>query len=128
MTSSELGQPAVRVFEDERGVLGVSEFGVLPFVPQRFFWLCGVGKGENRAGHGHKTCHQFLICLQGSLRATVIDKHGPVSDQILKIGESLHLQPKQWLDLFEFSSDAVLGVYADQPYNFDDYIVSKDDL
>jgi hypothetical protein len=128
MTSAEHLQPAVRVFEDDRGMLGVSEFSSLPFSPQRFFWLCGVGKGENRAGHGHKTCHQFLICLQGSLRVTVSNKYETVSDQVLHVGESLHLLPRQWLDLFEFSADAVLGVYADQPYDFDDYIVSKDDL
>ena len=128
MTTSEQPQQVVRVFEDDRGMLGVSEFSALPFQPQRFFWLCGVGQGENRAGHGHKTCHQFLICLQGSLRASVLNKTGLVSDQVLQTGDSLHLLPRQWLDLFEFSADAVLGVYADQPYNFDDYIVSKDDL
>jgi hypothetical protein len=121
-------QIPISIFEDNRGALGVSEFAALPFTPQRFFWLCGVGEGENRAGHGHKTCHQFLVCLQGSLRATVIDKNGPISDQVLQIGESLHLRPGQWLDLFEFSTDAVLGVFADQPYNFDDYIVAKSEL
>jgi hypothetical protein len=58
----------------------------------------------------------------------VSNKYETVSDQVLHVGESLHLLPRQWLDLFEFSADAVLGVYADQPYDFDDYIVSKDDL
>ena len=125
---SHISRPPISIFEDNRGSLGVSEFGSLPFTPQRFFWLCGVGEGENRAGHGHKTCHQFLVCMQGSLRATVLDKNGLVSDQVLNIGQYLHLQPKQWLDLYEFSIDAVLGVFADQPYNFDDYIVTKDEL
>ncbi len=126
MSTSE--EPKVRIYEDERGVLGVSEFASLPFHPQRFFWLCGVGIGENRAGHGHKTCHQFLLCLQGSLRALVSDSHGIIADKVLHRGETLHLLPRQWLDLVEFSPDAVLGVYADQPYNYHDYIVSKDEL
>ena len=121
------GDP-IRVFEDQRGSLGVSEFTQLPFVPQRFFWLCGVGVGANRAGHGHKECHQFLFCLQGSLRAVVEDRNGPVVDRVLTIGESLHLLPHQWLDLFEFTPNTVLGVYASLPYDFSDYITSKEDL
>lgn len=118
----------VRLFADSRGVLGVSEFGDLPFVPHRFFWLSGVGVGENRAGHGHKTCHQFLFCLQGSLRAVVEDRNGPVSDQRLMAGDNLHLLPRQWLDLYEFEPNTVLGVYASHPYDYADYIVTKEEL
>lgn len=118
----------VRVFGDERGLLGVSEFGELPFTPKRFFWLCGVGIDANRAGHAHKECHQFLICLQGSLRAVVQDGSGLVSDEELKIGDTLHLLPRQWLDLLEFAPTTVLGVYASLPYDYSDYITSKEDL
>lgn len=118
----------VRVYEDTRGVLGVSEFSQLPFVPQRFFWLCGVGVDANRAGHGHKTCHQFLICLQGAVRVIVEDRNGDVANTVLRIGESFHLRPYQWLDLIEFEKNTVLGVYASHPYDFADYIIKKDDL
>lgn len=119
---------SVRVFGDERGLLGVSEFQDLPFAPQRFFWLCGVGIDANRAGHAHKECHQFLVCLQGSLRAVVEDVNGVVSDTLLKIGDTLHLLPRQWLDLLEFAPTTVLGVFASLPYDFADYITSKNDL
>ena len=46
-----------RIFAEPDGVLGVTEFAGLPFVPKRFFWLSAIDKDTIRADHAHKKCH-----------------------------------------------------------------------
>jgi UDP-2-acetamido-3-amino-2,3-dideoxy-glucuronate N-acetyltransferase len=122
------GAKRTQVFQDDRGSLGVVEFSGLPFSPRRFFWLFGVRDDEKRAGHGHKECHQFLIALEGSFRAVVSTRDGVVLDRRFSQGQSFHLEPQHWLDLSEFASSTVVGVFASHPYDEDDYIRRKEDL
>ena len=110
------------------GVLGVTEFGNVPFTPQRFFWLSGVGPDTTRANHGHRSCHQLLICQQGTLDATITRGNGEISVHTMSIGTTLHLPPLHWLALSNFSHDAVLGVLASEPYDKNEYINSREEL
>ena len=113
---------------DADGILGVTEFQSCPFIPRRFFWLAGVGKDVVRANHAHKSCHQLLICQQGSLIAKITDGAGAETVHELIIGSTLDLPPLHWLELSHFSQDAVLGVLASEPYNKKEYINSREEL
>ena len=43
MTDSHSAMPSwARVITEADGLLGVTEFNDLPFVPQRFFWLSSI--------------------------------------------------------------------------------------
>ena len=116
------------IIREIEGVLGVTEFGSIPFTPQRFFWLSDVGPGTTRANHGHKSCHQLLICQQGTLEATITRGDGEISVHAMSIGTTLHLPPLHWLELSHFSQDAVLGVLASEPYDKNEYITSREEL
>jgi UDP-2-acetamido-3-amino-2,3-dideoxy-glucuronate N-acetyltransferase len=116
------------IIHEIEGVLGVTEFGNVPFAPQRFFWLSDVGPGTTRANHGHKSCHQLLICQQGTMDATITRGDGGVSVHAMSIGTTLHLPPLHWLALSNFSQDAVLGVLASEPYDKSEYINSQEEL
>jgi len=113
---------------DADGILGVTEFQSCPFIPQRFFWLTSVGNDIIRANHAHKSCHQLLLCQQGSLEAKITDGSGAVSVHEMLIGMTLHLPPLHWLELMNFSRDAVLGVLASEPYDKNEYINSLEEL
>lgn len=113
---------------DSEGLLGVTEFANIPFVPKRFFWLSQVGLNITRANHGHKSCHQLLICQQGTLQATITRGDGKSSVHLMSAGITLHLPPLHWLELSNFSDDAILGVLASEPYNKDEYITSREEL
>ena len=113
---------------DADGTLGVTEFQSCPFIPRRFFWLAGVGKDVVRANHAHKSCHQLLVCQQGSLTAKITDGAGAVSVHEIFPGSTLHLPPLHWLELMNFSRDAVLGVLASEPYDPNEYITSRQEL
>ena len=116
------------VFQEIDGTLGATEFGSIPFTPQRFFWLSRVGPDSIRANHGHRSCHQLLICQQGTLKATIMSGKGEISVHAMSVGTTLHLPPLHWLELSNFSQDAVLGVLASEPYDKYEYITSREEL
>ena len=114
---------------DMRGALSFGEIGShLPFQPQRFFMVYDVPSREVRGEHAHKACHQFLVCVKGSVAIVVDD--GEQRDDILldsaKLG--LHIPPMVWGIQYQFSPDAVLLVLASQTYAADDYIRNYDEF
>lgn len=116
------------IIHDADGKLGVTEFLGCPFTPRRFFWLTGVKSNSTRADHAHRSCHQLLICQQGELTARITRGDGEISLHEMKVGTTLHLPPLHWLELTNFSKDAVLGVLASEPYDKNEYITSTDEL
>ena len=116
------------VFQEIDGTLGATEFGSIPFTPQRFFWLSGVRPETTRANHAHRSCHQLLICQQGTLDATITRGNGEISVHVMSLGSTLYLPQLHWLELSNFSEDAVLGVLASEPYDKNEYINSREEL
>jgi dTDP-4-dehydrorhamnose 3,5-epimerase-like enzyme len=110
-------------FNDHRGALHVGEFPkTLPFKPERFFFVSNVPEGEPRGIHAHKKCHQYLVCVSGSVKAMFDDgkSREVISLDAPNIG--LHMPPLTWGAQYDYSSDAVLLVLASHPYDVEDYI------
>jgi len=116
------------VFHEHDGSLGVIEFTSIFFTPRRLFWLFGISPDAIRAAHAHRTSHQLLICLTGSLVADVTIKGSEATSHSMTAGSTLHLEPLQWLELRNFSHDAVLAVLASEHYDAAEYINSWDEL
>jgi UDP-2-acetamido-3-amino-2,3-dideoxy-glucuronate N-acetyltransferase len=126
--SDSFHNPLTSIIHEAEGVLGVTEFGSIPFTPERFFWLSGVEPDATRANHGHRSCHQLLICQRGTLKATITRGNGEISVCSMSIGRTIHLPPLHWLELSHFSQDAVLAVLASEPYDKNEYINSREEL
>jgi acetyltransferase-like isoleucine patch superfamily enzyme len=110
---------------DIRGELAVAEFGsLLPFKPVRMFVVYNVPSKETRGEHAHKQCHQFLICLHGSVAVVVDDGHERREVALTDPREGLHLPPMVWGIQYKYTGDAVLLVLASHSYDPDDYIRS----
>ena len=110
-------------FNDHRGKLAVGQTPEgLPFQVQRFFIVSNVPPGEPRGIHAHRKCHQFLVCVAGSLKAVFDD--GASREVVLldKPNLGLHMPPLTWGTQYDFSSDAVLLVLASERYDEADYI------
>jgi hypothetical protein len=116
------------VITESDGLLGVAEFAGLPFVPQRFFWLTAIQGDTIRADHAHRTCHQLLMCLAGSLTATITTVANEVVIHEMSLGATIHLAPLNWLELSTFSTDAVLGIMASEPYDQSEYITERSEF
>ena len=116
-------------FNDHRGTLHVGEFPkTLPFKPERFFFVSKVPQGEPRGIHAHKECHQFLVCVSGSVKALVDD--GKFRKEIVLDSSNigLHMPPLTWGAQYDYSDDAVLLVLASHTYDPDDYLHDYDEF
>lgn len=110
-------------FADMRGSLAVAEFARdLPFLPQRSFTVFDVPSEEIRGEHAHRRCHQFLLCVHGSLRVMVDDGSQRESFELDAPHVGLHVPPMIWAAQYRYSADAVLLVLASEPYDEADYI------
>lgn len=108
---------------DSRGSLIVGEVGrQLPFVVNRIFMVSKVPPGEPRGIHAHKECHQFLVCVNGSVKAMVDDGNSREVVELTSPGQGLHMPPLTWGCQYDYSEDAVLLVLASHGYDPDDYI------
>lgn len=119
---------SLRRVDDLRGALTICEYTELPFLPKRVFFVSDVAPGLFRGAHAHKTCSQFLLCVQGSLTCLLDDGHERLSVMINRSDVGLHIPPLVWGTQYLFSQNSVLAVFASEPYSRDDYIDSYDDL
>ena len=117
------GLQAMPVFTDIRGSLTVGNFSAqVPFVPARYFMVYNVPSRETRGEHAHRACHQFLLCVAGSVRV-LADRGDIRTDVLLDSPEKgLHLPPMTWGTQYAYSEDAVLLVFASHAYDPADYI------
>jgi UDP-2-acetamido-3-amino-2,3-dideoxy-glucuronate N-acetyltransferase len=111
-------------FSDLRGSLTAGELpseGV-PFTPQRWFLQYNVPSREIRGEHAHHVCHQFLVCVAGSMSVAVDDGEQRAEVVLDEPTLGLHIPPLVWASQFRYDPDSVLLVLASHPYNPDDYI------
>lgn len=110
-------------FNDMRGSLTVGQFASdLPFMPRRYFVVFDVPSQETRGEHAHRACHQFLICLSGSVRVLADDGRSRAEFTLDSPDAGLHLPPMTWGTQYRYSADAVLLVFASDEYDADDYV------
>lgn len=121
-TSKYLYQVDTHVNDD--GSLGVIDFSdlKLPFIPQRIFYIFGVGEGATRGKHAHKKCKQLFIQLSGSSSLTFINKAGKGVHRLNNPSEGFLADELTWCEISDFAKESVLMVLASDSYDVDDYI------
>jgi UDP-2-acetamido-3-amino-2,3-dideoxy-glucuronate N-acetyltransferase len=117
------------VFADLRGSLSVGEFPrQVPFVPKRYFIVFDVPGKDVRGEHAHRRCHQFLVCLRGSLSVVVDDGRSSEEIALDRPSIGLYLPPMIWAVQYRYSADALLLVFASDAYDAGDYIRDYDEF
>jgi UDP-2-acetamido-3-amino-2,3-dideoxy-glucuronate N-acetyltransferase len=111
-------------FSDLRGSLTAGELPRegIPFVPRRWFLVYDVPNQEVRGEHAHRVCHQFLVCIAGSMTVAVDDGEHRAEVSLDSPTLGLYIPPLVWGSQFRYSADAVLLVLASHPYDSSDYI------
>jgi len=108
---------------DERGLLAVLESNsTIPFNINRVFYIYGTKEGVRRGFHGHYKTRQALIAVSGSCKVyldNIKRKEDVVLDSPNKV---LILEPNDWHEMYDFSSECVLLVLASHLYDPEDYI------
>lgn len=114
--------------ETNRGTLTVIER--LPFQIKRVYYLHGV-TGQDRPGHAHKALHRLMIAVHGSFKVRCVDREWRLLT-LNNPGEGLLIEPMVWVELSDFSKDAVCLVLASEEHDesdvirdFDEFVMAK---
>jgi UDP-2-acetamido-3-amino-2,3-dideoxy-glucuronate N-acetyltransferase len=108
---------------DLRGSLVAGELGPdFPFPVRRYFLVYDVPGVEVRGEHAHRECHQFLVCVSGSVRVLFDDGERRQEVVLDEPSVGIHLPPMTWGTQYAYSPGAVLLVLASHEYSSDDYI------
>ncbi len=112
--------PRVR---DLRGSLVACEFEQgLPFVPRRYFMVFDVPGADVRGEHAHRECHQFLVCVNGTVHVVADDGERRQEFVLDEKDSGLYLPPMTWGIQYLYSPGSTLLVFASHPYDADDYL------
>lgn len=113
----------------ENGNLSVVEnFNELPFELRRVYYLYDIPGGEERGGHSHHNCEEFIIAASGSFDIVLDDGHERRIVSLNRSNVGLLVRPGIWRVLNNFSSGAVCLVIASEEFDENDYVRSYDDF
>jgi hypothetical protein len=101
-------------YPDLRGMLRAMD---LPFQAVRIFTISDVGPKTSRGGHAHRTCSQLLYSTSGHITGRIRGREWDLPTTFSERDLAILIPPLNWIDITEFSPDAVLVVLADEPYS-----------
>lgn len=114
---------------DERGQLvALEEFKDIPFQIKRVYYMYDTLEGVVRGKHAHKSLKQILVCINGSCKVKLDNGMETKIVPLEKPYEGLYIANDMWREMYDFSSDAVLLVFASELYDENDYIRNYDDF
>jgi WxcM-like, C-terminal len=111
-----------RTIHDPTGNLTPIEERVdIPFDIRRVFFLYDVPGGAERGGHAHRSLEEVVIAISGSFDVVTEDGAARARFSLNRSYYGLYLPPMVWMNLENFSSNAVALVLASQPFDETDY-------
>ena len=99
--------------QDQRGVLTPIEFDVLPFAPQRVFFVAGSDAGVVRGMHGHRTGVRLLLCIAGGVDVEMRIGERTHAVTLRSDGIGLLVHAGVWMQETYASGESVLAVITD---------------
>lgn len=110
----------LQTFSDHRGHLTTLEKS-LPFDIKRVFYLHGVSEGATRGEHRHLRTVQAAVCVAGSCKVYIHNGNEEETFSLTAPDQCLIIEANDWHRLYDFSTDAVLMVFASSPMDPTDY-------
>ncbi|MGN0513909.1 MAG: sugar 3,4-ketoisomerase [Lachnospiraceae bacterium] len=108
---------------DDRGQLvALEEFNDIPFRIKRVYYMYDTLPDVVRGHHAHKHLQQILVCVHGSCKIRLDNRKEKKIVVLEKPYEGLYVANNMWREMFDFSPDAVLMVFASDLYDESDYI------
>ncbi|HRF78787.1 MAG TPA: FdtA/QdtA family cupin domain-containing protein [Flavobacteriales bacterium] len=89
---------------------------------RRVFTITGVPPGGIRGDHAHRYCTQVIVCLHGRVSAVLDDGRSHCRIVLDRPEQGLLIPPGIWNHIIFESSDTVLAVFCDYPYEPEDYM------
>ena len=114
---------------DERGsLIALEEERNIPFEIKRVYYMFNTKKNVKRGMHAHKKLKQVVIAIQGSCRFILDDGKEKIDILLDNPSQGLLIDSCIWREMYQFSSDCVLMVLANNHYDENDYIRNYEDF
>ena len=112
---------------DYRGNLTfIEENRHVPFDIKRVFYVYDIPSGQSRGAHAHRTLHEFIICLSGSLEVHMDDGYSKRTIRLNRPWLGLYVPPMIWASEGDFDPGTVYVVLCSHLYEAADYIRDYD--
>jgi dTDP-4-dehydrorhamnose 3,5-epimerase-like enzyme len=115
---------------DSRGELVVLEGGsTVPFEIKRVFYIYGSDADVVRGCHANRDSEFLLVNVHGSSKVRVVDVFG--SELVVSLDSpqsGVYLPRMLWKEMYGFSRDSVLAVFASTHYDASEYIRDYDEF
>lgn len=114
---------------DDRGqLIALEEFNDIPFRIKRVYYMYDTVTDVVRGSHAHKKLQQILVCVHGSCKIRLDNGKEKKVVVLEKPYEGLYVANNMWREMYDFSPDAVLMVFASELYDEEDYIRDYDEF
>jgi oxalate decarboxylase/phosphoglucose isomerase-like protein (cupin superfamily) len=108
---------------DERGNLSFFENEhQIPFSIARTYWIYDVPGGDTRGGHAFRKQQEVIIALSGSLDIVLHDGKSQHTVQLNRSYNALYVKNGIWRHMENFSTNSLVLVVSDLPFDAADYI------
>lgn len=115
------------IMGDERGsLIALEEHHNTPFDIKRVYYIFGTKTDVRRGFHAHRDLKQIAICVSGSCKFLLDDGKNKRNVLLDSPDQGLLIEGLIWREMYDFSSDCVLMVVANQYYDENDYIKDYD--
>jgi dTDP-4-dehydrorhamnose 3,5-epimerase-like enzyme len=109
--------------DPNRGTLTAISHELFPFKPVRTFVISNTAPGIERGNHAHRTCRQYLVVANGTVKVSLQNKDG-LQEYTIHAGSSLLIEPLTWATQKFLTQNTVLIVFCSESYNRAEYIES----
>ncbi len=110
------------IFQDDARLISTQHGASLPFRVKRTYVIYAVKPGTIRGMHAHKKTKQALFCIQGSVDILLDDGKRKKTFNVRKPNVGVFIDRMVWSKIYNFSSDAILLVFASDYFREPDYI------
>ena len=114
---------------DYRGSLSIVEGGqTIPFDIKRVYYIYNNKSNSKRGFHAHKELLQVVVCVHGSCKFILDDGSERTEVLLDDPTTGLFINNMIWREMYDFSDDCVLVVFASEHYDLNDYIMDYDEF
>ncbi len=115
--------------EDKRGKLVSIDVGKdMPFCIKRIYYIYDAAPEVVRGRHAHRKLEQVLVCVHGKCKIKLDD--GKEKETVLldnpRVG--IYVANNMWREIYDFSDDSVLMVFASEEFDESDYVRDYDEF
>ena len=118
-----------KILGDDRGsLISIEQSKNIPIDIKRVYYIFGTKNNIRRGFHAHKKLKQVAVCISGSCKFLLDNGETKKTTLLNSPDKGLLINDMIWHEMYNFSSDCVLMVLADDFYDENDYIRNYDEF